>query len=195
MLKRLFDIFFSTIGLIILLPVFIIIGIIIMLDSKGGVFYRQIRVGLNGVDFSLFKFRTMGTGAEKKGLLTVGDRDPRVTRVGYFLRKYKIDELPQLLNVLSGEMSFVGPRPEVRKYVDMYTTEQSKVLSVKPGITDPAAISYVNESDLLLTAQDPEAFYINEVMPAKLKLNLEYIQQRSFLRDIKIIFQTILKIV
>jgi lipopolysaccharide/colanic/teichoic acid biosynthesis glycosyltransferase len=195
MLKRLFDIFFSFIGLILLFPFFIIIGIAIILDSKGGVFFLQKRVGLNGKDFVLFKFRTMNTGADSKGLLTIGAKDNRVTRFGYFLRKYKIDELPQLMNVLIGDMSLVGPRPEVRKYVDLYSAEQLKVVSVRPGITDYASIIYINESELLLKAEDPEECYVKEIMPAKLKLNLQYIQERGFLIDLKIIGKTVLKII
>lgn len=194
-MKRLFDIFFSFIGLVALLPFLLIIGLFIILDSKGGIFYKQVRVGLNGKDFHLFKFRSMRTDADKKGLLTVGGRDNRITRVGYFIRKYKIDELPQLINVLLGDMSLVGPRPEVRKYVNKYNNEQKKVLSVRPGITDYASIQYSNESELLGKAKDPEQFYINEIMPAKLKLNLKYIAERGMMTDIKIIMNTLLKIV
>jgi len=195
MLKRIFDIFFSFIGLVILLPFFIIIGLLIVIDSPGGVFYKQGRVGKNGIDFYLFKFRSMRTGADKKGLLTVGGRDSRITRMGYFIRKYKIDELPQLLNVFLGDMSLVGPRPEVRKYVDLYNKEQKQVLSVKPGITDYASIEYSNENELLGKAENPEQLYINEIMPAKLKLNLKYIDEQGIITDLKIIFKTIGKIV
>lgn len=194
MLKRLFDIFFSFIGLIILLPFFIIIALLIVIDSPGGIFYKQIRVGKGNTDFYLFKFRSMRTDSDKKGLLTVGGRDSRITRMGYFIRKYKIDELPQLINVLLGDMSLVGPRPEVRKYVEMYTVEQKKVLSVKPGITDYASIEYSNENELLGKAEDPEAVYIHEIMPAKLKLNLKYIAEQGLATDFKIIFRTIEKI-
>ncbi|OFY83766.1 MAG: glycosyl transferase [Bacteroidetes bacterium RIFCSPLOWO2_12_FULL_35_15] len=194
MLKRLFDIFFSVIGLIILLPFFIIITLLIVIDSPGGIFYKQIRVGKGNTDFYLFKFRSMRTDSDKKGLLTVGGRDSRITRMGYFIRKYKIDELPQLINVLLGDMSLVGPRPEVRKYVDMYNEEQKKVLSLKPGITDYASIEYSNENELLGKAEDPEAVYINEIMPAKLKLNLKYIAEQGIATDFKIIFRTIRKI-
>jgi lipopolysaccharide/colanic/teichoic acid biosynthesis glycosyltransferase len=193
-MKRLFDIFFSLIGLLILLIPFIVISIIIVLDSKGGVFYKQTRVGKDGKDFKLFKFRSMRTDADKAGLLTVGGRDNRITKAGYFIRKYKIDELPQLLNVLFGDMSLVGPRPEVRKYVDMYRAEQLKVLTVKPGITDYASIEYSNENEILGKASDPEAVYINEIMPAKLKLNLKYIEEQGLLTDFKIIFKTFFKI-
>lgn len=193
-MKRIFDIFFSLIGLLILLIPFIIISIIIVIDSRGGVFYKQTRVGKDGKDFKLFKFRSMRTDADKAGLLTVGGRDNRITKAGYFIRKYKIDELPQLLNVLFGDMSLVGPRPEVRKYVDMYRAEQLKVLTVKPGITDYASIEYSNENEILGKAADPEAVYINEIMPAKLKLNLKYIEEQGLSTDLKIIFKTIGKI-
>ena len=194
LLKRVFDIVCSFIGIIILSPFFILISILILLDSKGDIFYRQIRVGKNNEDFSLLKFRTMQTDADKKGLLTVGSRDSRVTRIGYFLRKYKLDELPQLFNVLFGSMSLVGPRPEVRKYVSLYNDEQKKVLSVKPGITDYASIEYSNENEILAKAQDPEQTYITDIMPHKLSLNLKYINEKSFTTDLKIIFKTIAKI-
>ena len=194
-MKTIFDIFFSFIGLVILLPLFVIIGLIIIIDSSGGIFYRQLRVGKEGKDFYLLKFRSMRTGSDKSGLLTVGDRDDRITRVGYFLRKSKIDELPQLINVLLGDMSLVGPRPEVRKYVDMYTVEQKKVLSVKPGITDYASIEYSDESMRLAKTEDSENVYISEIMPAKLKLNLKYIAEQGIVTDMKIIFKTIGKIV
>lgn len=159
------------------------------------IFYLQTRVGKNGKDFKLFKFRTMVKDSDKKGLLTVGGRDPRVTKIGYYLRKYKLDEFPQLFNVLFGSMSLVGPRPEVRKYVDMYTQEQQQVLSVKPGITDFASLEFINENEVLAKSSNPEETYIKEVMPQKLALNRKYIQQQSFLVDIKIIFNTVLKIV
>ena len=194
MLKRLFDIFFSLIGLIFLGIPFLAIAIFILLDSKGGIFYKQTRVGKDGEDFKLWKFRSMRTDADKLGLLTVGGRDSRITKFGYFIRKYKIDELPQLINVLTGSMSLVGPRPEVRKYVDMYTVEQLNVLSVKPGITDHASIEYRNENEILGRSIDPEQVYINEIMPAKLKLNLKYIHEKSIRTDLKIIFRTIGKI-
>lgn len=193
-MKRLFDIFFSLIGLAFLLPFLLVIALFILLDSKGGIFYKQVRVGINGKDFLLFKFRSMTTDADKHGLLTVGGRDSRITRIGYFIRKYKIDELPQLINVLRGDMSLVGPRPEVRKYVDLYTNEQKKVLTVKPGITDYASIEYSNENELLGGAKDPEQLYIQEIMPAKLKLNLKYIAEKGMITDLKIIVNTLLKI-
>ena len=194
MLKRFFDIFFSLAGLLILLVPFIIISLLIVLDSGGGIFYKQVRVGKEGKDFKLFKFRSMRTGADKAGLLTVGGRDNRITKIGYYIRKYKIDELPQLINVLIGDMSLVGPRPEVRKYVDLYTVEQLKVLSVKPGITDYASIEYSNENEILGKAADPERVYIDEIMPAKLKMNLRYIEEQGVGTDLKLIFKTIGKI-
>jgi len=190
-MKRFFDITFSFIGLIVLTPFFLIISIWILLDSRGGIFYRQTRVGKNGVDFRLWKFRSMRPDADKKGLLTVGGRDPRITRSGYFLRKTKMDELPQLINVLFGDMSFVGPRPEVRKYVDLYNAEQKKVLNVRPGITDLASLEYFEESELLAKSTDPEKTYIEEIMPAKLKLNLQYINKANFGTDLRMIFRTI----
>jgi len=195
MRKRLFDLFFSVTGALLLTPVFFCIAVWISLDSRGGIFYRQQRVGLNGRDFGLLKFRTMRTGSDKHGLLTIGGRDSRITRSGYFLRKYKLDELPQLLNVMKGDMSLVGPRPEVRKYVDLYTPEQLLVLSVRPGITDFASIDYSNENELLAGAENPEKMYVDEVMPAKLRLNLRYIREQGVLTDLKIICRTLLKIV
>lgn len=194
-MKRIFDIFFSFIGLLMLLPIFVIIGFVIFIDSRGGIFYKQLRVGKNNVDFYLLKFRSMKINADKSGLLTVGGKDSRITHVGYFLRKYKMDELPQLINVLFGDMSLVGPRPEVRKYVDMYSEVQKKVLSVKPGLTDYASIEYRNENELLGQVVDPEKVYINEIMPAKLQMNLKYIENQSLATDIKIIFRTLGKIV
>ena len=164
------------------------------MDSRGGIFYKQIRVGLGGRDFKLFKFRSMKTNSDKGSLLTVGGNDSRITRMGLFIRKYKIDELPQLLNVLIGDMSLVGPRPEVRKYVDLYNEEQKKALNVKPGVTDYASIEYSNENEILGKAENPEQVYINEIMPAKLKLNLKYISEKSFTTDLKIISLTIKKI-
>ena len=194
MTKRTFDILASFFGLIVLSPFLVIISICVLLSSPGGIFYRQVRVGKNGKDFRLWKFRTMKPGSDKKGLLTVGGRDPRVTGIGYFLRKYKLDELPQLINVLTGDMSLVGPRPEVRKYVDMYSKEQLHVLDVRPGITDYASIEYSSENELLARSADPEKTYIEEVMPAKLKLNMKYIEEKSFWTDLKIIFKTVGKI-
>ena len=195
MLKRALDIICSFIGLIILTPFLILISIVIVSTSGLPVFFIQKRVGKNNKDFGLFKFRTMKNGADKKGLLTVGGRDPRITTVGYYLRKYKLDELPQLLNVFFGTMSLVGPRPEVRKYVDLYNEEQKKVLVVKPGITDYASLEYFSENELLAKSTQPEETYINQIMPAKLELNKKYISYNNVLVDIKIIFKTLKKIV
>jgi len=194
MTKRIFDFILSLFGIILLFPLFIVISILIILDSPGGIFYLQTRVGKNNKDFKLFKFRTMKTDSDKKGLLTVGNADSRITRTGLWLRKYKLDELPQLFNVLLGDMSLVGPRPEVRKYVDMYSPEQLKVLSVKPGITDNASIEYADENELLSKQPEPEKFYIREVMPAKLKINLEYISNQSVAEDFRIILKTFFRI-
>ncbi|MCG3167662.1 MAG: UDP-N-acetylgalactosamine-undecaprenyl-phosphate N-acetylgalactosaminephosphotransferase [Bacteroidia bacterium] len=194
MIKRIVDFSFSLFGIILLLPLFIIVAILITLDSRGGVFYLQTRVGKNNKDFKLFKFRTMRTGADKKGLLTVGSADNRITKTGLWLRKYKMDELPQLFNVLIGNMSLVGPRPEVRKYVELYSPEQLNVLSVKPGITDYASIEYADENELLSKQAEPEKFYIAEVMPSKLKINLKYIANQSVIEDFRIILKTFNKI-
>lgn len=194
MAKRIFDIIVSITGLIILSPLFFIIALAIILESRGGVFYKQVRVGKDGKLFKLFKFRSMYVGSDKKGLLTVSGRDPRVTRVGYFIRKFKLDELLQLVNVLKGDMSLVGPRPEVPKYVELYTDEQREVLSVRPGITDPASIKYRNESDLLANADDPEKFYIEKIMPEKIKISIDYIRRRNFFTDIKVILETFFKV-
>jgi lipopolysaccharide/colanic/teichoic acid biosynthesis glycosyltransferase len=191
MLKRCFDILIASLGLLLLSPVFLIISAFIAFDSKGGIFYKQQRAGLGGELFGLLKFRTMFAEAEKQGLLTIGSDDQRITSTGRWLRKYKLDELPQLINVLKGEMSFVGPRPEVPKYVILYSMEQRKVLSVKPGLTDPASLAYLNESDLLARAQNPEQYYIQYLMPAKLELNLRYIAKQNLAKDIGIILQTI----
>ena len=189
-MKRLFDIVASGLGLLVLSPLFSIVAIWIKLDSKGPVFYRQVRIGLHNKDFRIFKFRSMRVGADKGSLVTIGGRDPRVTRSGYFIRKFKIDELPQLINVFIGEMSLVGPRPEVRHYVDYWTPEQMHVLDVRPGITDPASIKFRNENELMEKAENPEEYYINVIMQEKIKLYLEYVQNASFWYDIKLIFQT-----
>lgn len=193
-MKRLFDILSSFFFLVILSPVFIFIAIWILLDSRGGVFFGQVRVGRNNNDFKMFKFRTMRPGSDAKGLLTVGDRDPRVTNAGHWLRKTKLDELPQLTNILLGDMSVVGPRPEVRKYVDLYSAKQMKVLDVRPGLTDYASLEYINESEILGKSPDPDKTYIETIMPAKLELNLLYIKEQSFGGDLNIIFKTIAKI-
>ncbi len=194
MVKRLFDVLASTVMLLLLSPLLLVLSLAVNFSSKGPVFYMQERIGKNEKLFRIFKFRTMFLDADKKGLLTVGGRDPRVTPVGYFLRKYKLDELPQLFNVMLGEMSLVGPRPEVKRYVEMYSVEQKKVLEVNPGITDYASIEYANENELLGKADDPEKMYVEEIMPAKLKLNLKYLREQSFLVDLKIIFKTAMKI-
>jgi lipopolysaccharide/colanic/teichoic acid biosynthesis glycosyltransferase len=193
-MKRAFDIIFSFFGLLALFPFFLFIGIWILIDSPGGIFYRQTRVGRYNKDFRLWKFRSMRPDSDKKGLLTIGGRDPRITNSGYFIRKYKIDELPQLINVLTGEMSFVGPRPEVRKYVDLYNEEQKRVLLVRPGITDIASLEYFEENELLGKSSDPERTYIDEIMPAKLKLNLQYIDKANLATDLNMIFKTIARI-
>ena len=194
MAKRLFDIVSSGIGLLCLAPVFVVMAIWIKLDSRGPVFYRQTRVGRYGRDFRIFKFRSMRVGSDKGRQITVGERDPRITRSGYFIRRYKIDELPQLINVFLGDMSIVGPRPEVRKYVDLYSEEQRKVFQVRPGITDLASIKYRNENELLSLVDDPDTYYIDVIMPDKLAINREYIRHQSFMGDIKIIFNTLFKI-
>jgi lipopolysaccharide/colanic/teichoic acid biosynthesis glycosyltransferase len=191
---RICDILLSLIGLIIASPVILILIIAIKLDSKGSAFYKQQRVGKNNVDFYLFKFRSMRIGADKSGLITVGGRDSRITKVGYFIRKYKLDELPQLLNVLVGEMSLVGPRPEVRKYVDLYSKEQAKVLSVKPGISDYASIEFMDENEILGKSTNPDRDYVELIMPEKIRLNMRYINQRTIGQYLKIIFLTVYKI-
>lgn len=195
MLIRLLDIVLSLLGLIFLLPIFVILAVWIKFDSQGSIFFRQIRVGKDGKDFRIYKFRTMIVNAEKMGIITIGERDPRITNSGYFLRKYKLDELPQLINVLRGEMSFVGPRPEVRKYVEMYNQEQLKILTVKPGITDYASIEYINEDEILGKSLDPEKTYIEGIMPQKIKYNMKYINNKTVIEYFKIIFLTIIKII
>jgi len=192
---RIFDILFSFLGLIILSPFFLIIAICIVVDSKGGVFYKQIRVGKNDIDFKLYKFRTMAAGSDRGSLITIGAKDNRITKIGFFLRKYKLDELPQLINVLKGDMSLVGPRPEVRKYVDLYIDEQRKVLSVVPGITDYASIEYIDENRILGESSNPDKAYIEQVMPDKIRYNMKYINDRSLKEYFKLIFLTIYKII
>ena len=185
-MKRFFDVVASGIGLILLSPLFIILTIWIKCDSTGSVFYRQIRVGRNNRDFQLLKFRSMRVGSDKKGLITVGGRDPRITRSGYYIRKYKLDEFPQLINVLKG--------PEVRKYVDLYTAEQRRVLAVRPGITDYASIVYMDENRLLGQSSNPDKTYVEDIMPAKIKLNMRYINHPTLFEYFKLIFLTIFKI-
>ncbi len=194
-MKRLFDIISSGLGLIVLSPLFAFMAVWIKVDSKGPVFYRQTRVGRNNKDFRLYKFRSMRPDSDKLGLITIGGHDPRVTRSGYYIRKYKLDEFPQLINVLIGDMSLVGPRPEVRKYVDMYTPEQMRVLSVRPGITSLASIRYRNENDILAAAEDPDRCYIEQVMPDKLAIDLEYVERATLWNDIKLIFSTFREII
>lgn len=192
--KRLFDIIFSFVILIILTPFLIIISLMIIFTDGFPVFYVQNRVGKGGKLFGLIKFRTMYKDADKKGLLTVGVKDPRVTKIGYYLRKYKLDELPQFWNVLMGDMSVVGPRPEVKKYVDLYTEEQRKILELRPGITDWASIRFSNESEILAKYENPEEGYIKEVMPEKMKYYIKYLHEISLIQDIMIIFHTMRKI-
>lgn len=195
MVKRLFDILMSGLGLIVLSPLFVMLAVWIKADSPGPVFYRQARVGFHNKDFRIFKFRSMRVGSDKGSLVTIGGRDPRITRSGYYLRKFKLDELPQLINVFIGDMSLVGPRPEVRHYVDFWTPEQMHALDVRPGITDPASIMFRNESELLADAEDPEKYYIEVIMQEKLKLYLEYVENHSFLKDLGLIFRTFYAIV
>lgn len=189
-MKRLFDIVASGLGLIVLSPLFLILAIWIKLDSKGPVFYRQVRVGYKNKDFRIFKFRSMRVGADKGSLVTIGGRDPRVTKSGYWIRKFKLDELPQLINVFIGDMSLVGPRPEVRHYVDYWTPEQMHMLDVRPGITDPASIKFRNENELMEQAEDPEKYYIEVIMQEKIKLYLEYVEKHNFWYDLGLIFKT-----
>ncbi len=194
-MKRAFDIIASGLGLICLSPLFVVLAVWIKCDSKGPVFYRQVRVGRDNKDFHLYKFRSMRPDSDKLGLITVGGHDPRVTRSGYYIRKYKLDEFPQLINVFLGDMSLVGPRPEVRKYVNMYTPEQMRVLSVRPGITSLASIRYRNENDILAAAEDPDKCYVEQVMPDKLSIDLEYVTKANFWNDIKLIFSTFKEII
>ncbi len=194
MTKRAFDIFIAAMGLIFLIPVFAFVSLLIVLDSRGPVFYAQERIGRGCRPFKLLKFRTMFTDSDRKGALTVGMRDSRITRVGYNLRKLKIDELPQLVNVLIGDMSLVGPRPEVKRFVDLYSKEQLRALSVRPGITDLASIKYRNENMILEGKSDPIQFYIDKIMPEKLELALQYVDRQSLKLDVLIIVKTILSI-
>ena len=192
---RFCDIVLSCLGLLLLSPLFVVVAVWIVIDNPGPVFYRQMRVGKDGKDFGLLKFRSMRVGADKSSLITIGEHDSRITRAGYYIRKYKLDELPQLWNVLVGDMSLVGPRPEVRKYVDMYTDEQRQVLTVRPGITDYASIEYIDENRLLAQAEDPDRTYIEEILPAKIALNMRYIKHQTLGEYMKIIFLTLAKII
>ena len=194
-MTRLFDILFSALGLVILSPLLLIIWLLIVMESRGGGFYTQERIGKNGVPFRLYKFRSMRPDSDKGSLITIGGHDSRITRTGYFIRKYKLDELPQLWNVLKGDMSLVGPRPEVRKYVDLYTPEQRVVLRVRPGITDYASIEYADENEILGKADDPERTYIEQIMPEKIRYNLKYINHPTVGEYFKIIFLTFKKII
>ena len=195
MLKRTFDLIMSAIGLIVLSPVFIVIAIFIVLDSKGGIFFRGVRVGKNGKPFRIFKFRSMIANAEGNGKWNVGDNDKRITRVGHFLRNTKIDELPQLINVLIGDMSFVGPRPELQYYIDIYTEKEMQLLDLKPGITDWASIVNFDQFTAFTVSDDPDATYLRRIRPLKLKLQLYYREHNDFLSDIKILFWTVYKVV
>lgn len=192
---RFYDILFSLLGILFLSPIFLFLYIAIRLESKGGGFYKQLRVGRNGKDFYVYKFRSMRVGADKQGLITVGGRDTRITRIGYFIRKYKLDELPQLVNVLKGDMSLVGPRPEVRKYVELYTDGQRKVLSVRPGITDYASIEYVDENTILGKAADADKAYVEQILPDKIRYNMKYINNQSVKEYFRIILLTVWSIV
>lgn len=193
-MTRIFDILLATLGLVILSPLLIFVYVAIVLESRGGGFYRQERTGRYGKPFRLIKFRSMNVNADKHGLITVGGHDNRITRVGYYIRKYKIDELPQLINVVKGDMSIVGPRPEVKKYTDLYTEEQCKILDIRPGITDYASIKYVDENEILGTSDNPERTYIEHIMPDKIKLNMIYISQNGIKEYFKIIFLTLTNI-
>jgi lipopolysaccharide/colanic/teichoic acid biosynthesis glycosyltransferase len=193
-MKRLFDIILSGIVLLFFLPLGLMIALSIVLESRGGIFFKQERIGRNGVPFGLLKFRSMRTNSELGGKITVGSRDARITKVGYYLRKFKLDEFPQFINVLKGEMSIVGPRPEVKDFVDLYTDEQRLILRVRPGITDEASLAYFHENELLAKSENPQHTYINEVMPAKLKLNLKYISNPTLGQDLVIIWKTFAKI-
>lgn len=194
-MKRATDILLSLPILVLLSPVWFLIAIAVSLDSPGGPFYVQERIGRFGRPFAMYKFRTMAKGADRKGLITIGNKDSRITKTGTFLRKYKIDEFPQLLNVIKGDMSLVGPRPEVRKYVEMYNEKQRAVLNVRPGLTDYASLEYFHENELLAQSSDPNKTYVEEVMPAKLALNLRYIEEQSMMTDGRILLRTIRKII
>lgn len=192
---RVFDIILSLIGIVILSPLFVIIYLLIILESRGGGIYVQERVGKDFKLFRLYKFRSMCVDADKSGLITIGGKDPRMTRMGVLIRRFKIDELPQLFNVLKGDMSMVGPRPEVRKYVDMYNPDQKKVLSIRPGVTDYASIDYVDENILLGTAEDPEKMYIETIMPDKIRRNMRFVENQTVREYFKIIFLTVWHII
>jgi lipopolysaccharide/colanic/teichoic acid biosynthesis glycosyltransferase len=194
MFKRLFDAVFSFLGLMFLFPLFLFIATLIKLEDEGGIFYRGVRIGRFGVPFRMFKFRTMVVNADKIGGSSTPDDDPRLLRVGKFLRKYKLDEIPQLINVFKGEMSLVGPRPEVPFYVNMFTEEEKNILSVKPGITDWASLWNSDEGLILAGSSDPEKAYLVKIRPEKIRLQLKYVKDRNLWLDLMIIYQTILKI-
>jgi lipopolysaccharide/colanic/teichoic acid biosynthesis glycosyltransferase len=193
-MKRLFDIVFSLLGLTVLSPALFPLAIMIKKEDRGPVFYRGVRIGRYGKPFCIFKFRTMVINAEKMGASSTSDDDQRITRIGRFLRKYKLDELPQLINVLKGEMSFVGPRPQVKWAVDLYTDEEREILNVRPGITDYASLRFPNEGEILKGSHNPDRDYMEKIHPEKMRLSLEYVRNRSFWIDIKIILQTIIAI-
>lgn len=194
-MKRLFDLAISIIALLILLPLLVVIGILVAIGSPGGPFYRQVRVGKKGKRFKLLKFRSMRPGSDKQSQITIGENDSRITGIGKFIRKYKLDELPQLINIILGDMSIVGPRPEVPKYVELYTPEQLAVLNVKPGLTDYASLKFFNENELLARSDNPHQTYVDVILPEKLRLNLEYIKNRNLLVDLQIIGKTIGRII
>ena len=194
-MKRIFDILCSVFILAIFLPFGLFLALLIALESRGGVFYRQERIGKNGVPFKLFKFRSMRKDADKSGKLTVGMRDARITKTGLFIRKYKLDEFPQFINVILGDMSIVGPRPEVREYTDLYTPEQRQILNVRPGITDLASLEYFEENDLLGKSENPQKTYIEEIMPAKIELNKRYLANPTLANDLKIMWATFRRII
>jgi lipopolysaccharide/colanic/teichoic acid biosynthesis glycosyltransferase len=191
---RILDLLISFVFLLFFLPIFLAIGILVRLSSPGGVFYKQVRIGKDGVPFELYKFRSMRIGSDKLGLLTIGSNDNRITKIGSFLRATKLDELPQFINVMKGDMSIVGPRPEVEKYTSLYSNQQARVLKVLPGITDLASIKFRNENELLALQDNPEEYYIQEVIPYKIKLNLEYIENRNVFNYLKIIFLTLIHV-
>lgn len=193
-MKRAFDLLFSLFMLTLFFPIGLIISVLILFGSPGGIFYRQERIGKNGVPFKLYKFRSMRVNAEASGKLTVGMKDPRITGVGVFIRKYKLDEFPQFINVLQGDMSIVGPRPEVHEFVALYSDTQKKVLEVKPGITDYASIEYFNENELLASSDNPKKTYVEKIMPDKLELNQKYLANPTLAHDLKIIFMTIRRV-
>ena len=194
-MKRLFDFVFSICVLTVFLPFGLLISVLIIFSSPGGIFYSQERIGKNGVPFKLLKFRSMRRNADRSGTLTVGMRDSRITKIGVFIRKYKLDEFPQFVNVLIGNMSVVGPRPEVREFVDLYSKEQKTILNVKPGITDYASLEYFNENELLAKSNNPRKTYIDEIMPDKIIINQKYIRNPTLLNDMKIIVKTLFRLI